>query len=233
MCSFLSVHRAISLPYKIPQHPDLLTHHFYLWLLVTSSVEYPPLSEPQCLTTQALPPFLLPSLALLLQEAPYRSYSLWNRAPMLWFTLYGSTSHTRLLIVLVSFPVAVIKYSRQELIILDYNPSSLWGNQGSKNLKYIHSQRQPENESTHASQCSVNSLLVTQSRAQPIQIVPHIQDIGLRTSGNSSNNPSQAKLDNCSLGLPSQVIPIVSNCQPKLTVTLLFKLSLPLQQQTL
>lgn len=41
---------------KSPRQPDLLTHHFYFWLLVTSSVECRLLSEPQCLTTQALPP---------------------------------------------------------------------------------------------------------------------------------------------------------------------------------
>lgn len=82
--------------------------------LVTSSVECPPLSELQCLTTQAPPPLPLPSLALLLQAAPCWLYFLWKSSqfhdPMLWITLYGSTSHTRLLIVLVSFPVAAIKY---------------------------------------------------------------------------------------------------------------------------
>lgn len=131
---------------KSTRHPDLLTHHLYFWS--------PPLRNALLSLSPSVSPLKL-HLHSLYHPLPccYRqlpvdfiSYgSLPNfMAPTLWFTLYGSTSYTRLLIVLVSFPVALIKYPRQELgkkgfillIILNYSPW-LWENQGSKNLKYI------------------------------------------------------------------------------------------------
>lgn len=197
---------------KSTRHPDLLTHHLYFWS--------PPLQNALLSLSPSVSPLKL-HLHSLYHPLPccYRqlpvdfiSYgSLPNfMAPTLWFTLYGSTSHTRLLIVLVSFPVALIKYPRQELreerFYFAHNSKlqPMVVGKSRQQEPEVHSQEQPENESMHASSCSVNSLLFTWSRAQPIKMVSFIQDIGLPTSVNSSNNSSQAKLYNCSLILTSQ-----------------------------
>lgn len=97
---------------KPTRHPVLLIYHLYFWS--------PPLWNALLSLSSNVSPLKL-HLHYLYHPLPccYRQHpvgfisygSLHNfMTPMLWITLYGSTSHTRLLIVLVSFPVAAIKY---------------------------------------------------------------------------------------------------------------------------
>lgn len=112
-CSFLSIHRAVSLPHKI--HQASRSANSSLLFLVTGyflcgmpSSLWAPMSYHSSSTSISS---TVPCPAGLISHGSPPSFM----APMLWFTLYGSPSHTRLLSVLVSFPVAVIKYPRQEL----------------------------------------------------------------------------------------------------------------------
>lgn len=93
-------------PYPYKTHQASRSANSSPLFLVTSSVECPPLSEPKWLTTQALPPSLYHPLPRCYRQVPIGLISYGSLpnfiAPTLWFTLCGSTSHTRLLIVLVS-----------------------------------------------------------------------------------------------------------------------------------
>lgn len=119
--------------------------------------------------------------------------------PISWHPCSGSfcivAPHTRLLIVLVSFPIALIKYPRQELreerFYFAYNSKlqPMVVGKSRQQEPEVHSQEQPENESMHASSCSGNSLLFTWSRAQSIKMVSFIQDIGFPTSVNQVTIP--------------------------------------------
>lgn len=109
-------------PYKI--HQTSRPANSSPLFLATSPVECPPLSESHCLTTQAPPPFPLPSLTLLLQAAPRWPYFLWKSSQFhgthalvhsVWQHFSYKVTYCLIHIVLASFPVAAIKYPRQEL----------------------------------------------------------------------------------------------------------------------